>query len=137
MEITQKYVNDLAYRTVGCAIEVHKYPEPGLIESVYEHCFLNELKAAGLEVKSQIPVNIKYKDDIINLALRLDVLVNDIIVVELKAVETILPLHKAQLLSYLKLAMKPKGLLINFNCENITNQLVPLVTEEFSKLPLE
>ncbi|MDD5362266.1 MAG: GxxExxY protein [Ignavibacteria bacterium] len=137
MEITQKYINDLAYKIVGRAIEVHKILGPGLIESVYEHCFLSELKSAGLEVKSQIPVNIKYKDDIINFALRLDVLVNDIIVVELKAVETILPLHKAQLLSYLKLAMKPKGLLINFNCENITNQLVPLVTEEFSNLPLE
>lgn len=65
----------------------------------------------------------------------LDLLVNDIIIVELKAVEIMIPVYKAQLLSYLKLTGKPKGLLINFNCENITESLVPLVTEEFSKLP--
>jgi len=69
--------------------------------------------------------------------LKLDLLVNDLIIVELKAVETIIPLYKAQLLSYLKLANKSKGLVINFHCENISQQLIPLVTEEFAKLPKE
>ena len=67
----------------------------------------------------------------------IDLLVNDCIIIELKAVEMLLPIHKAQLLTYLKLTGKPKGLLINFNSENITKQLIPLVTENFSKLPKE
>jgi len=66
--------------------------------------------------------------------LKLDILVNDLIIVELKAVETVIPVFKAQLLSYLKLTRKPKGLLINFDCENIIDQMVPLVTQEFAKL---
>lgn len=137
MGMTQKHLNDLAYKIVGCAIEVHKHLGPGLLESIYEYCFVKELKSAGLEVKSQIPVNIKYKNEELNIPLRLDIIINDIIIVEIKAVEAVLPLHKAQLLTYLKLTGKPKGLLINFNCENITKDLVPLVTDEFSKLPLE
>lgn len=137
MGMTQKHINDLAYKTVGCAIEVHKHLGPGLLESIYEYCFVKELKSAGLEVKSQIPVNIRYKNEELNIPLRLDIIINDIIIVEIKAVEVVLPLHKAQLLTYLKLTGKPKGLLINFNCENITKDLVPLVTDEFSKLPLE
>ncbi len=134
--MTQKHINDLAYKIVGCAIEVHKHLGPGLLESIYEYCFVKELKGAGLEVKSQIPVNIKYKNEELNIPLRLDIIINDIIIVEIKAVEAVLPLHKAQLLTYLKLTGRPKGLLINFNCENITKDLVPLVTDEFSKLPL-
>ena len=137
MIITQKYINDLAYKIVGCAIEVHKHLGPGLLESVYEKCLLQELKEQGLSVKSQIQVPIYYKDALLENDLKLDLLVNDLIIIELKAVETMIPVFKAQLLSYLKLTGKPKGLLINFHTENITNQLVPLVTEEFAKLPKE
>lgn len=137
MKITQKYINDLSYKIVGCAIEVHQNIGPGLLESIYEHCLVKELKDAGLSAKNQELVAINYKDEKLDLPLRLDILVNDLIIVELKAVEAVLPLHKAQLLTYLKLTGKPKGLLINFNCENITKDLVPLVTDEFSKLPLE
>ena len=133
--ITQKYINDLAYKIVGCAIEVHKHLGPGLLESVYELCFFDELKNAGLNVQSQVYIPVNYKDKNLGGILKLDILVNDLIIVELKAVETMIPLFQAQLLSYLKLAKKPKGLLINFNSENITKQLVPMVTEEFSKLP--
>jgi len=133
--ITRKYINEILYRIIGCAIEVHKYLGPGLLESVYELCFIDELVRAGLFVKSQIYVPVHYKDMDLGGCLKPDILVNDIIIVEEKAVEQMIPLYRAQLLSYLKLTGKPKGLLINFNCENIKEQLVSLVTEEFAKLP--
>jgi GxxExxY protein len=137
MVITQKYINDIAYKIVGCAIEVHKQLGPGLLESVYEKCFIEELIDAELHVKSQLYLPIIYKDKNLGGQLKLDILVNDLIIVELKAVETMIPLYQAQLLSYLKLAEKPKGLLINFNSVNIIKELVPLVTELFSALPIE
>ncbi|MGB5848118.1 MAG: GxxExxY protein [Ignavibacteriaceae bacterium] len=137
MILTQKYINNLAYQIVGCAIEVHKYLGPGLLESVYESCLVDEMIGQGLPVDRQVPVPLNYKCKDLGCNLILDLLVNDLIIVELKAVEQMIPVFKAQLLSYLKLTGKPKGLLINFNCENITKQLVPLVTLEFSKLPAE
>ena len=82
-------------------------------------------------------IPVQYKNKNLGVTLKLDILVNDIIIVELKAVEELVPLFKAQLLSYLKLTGKPKGLLINFHCENITEELESLVTEEFAKLPKE
>lgn len=78
-----------------------------------------------------------YKGKDIGANLFIDLLVNNLVIVELKSVERILPIHNAQLLTYLKLTGKPKGLLINFNCENITKELVPLVTKKFSELPKE
>ena len=134
MKITKKYVNDIAYKIVGCAIEVHKQLGPGLLESVYETCFVEELISQGFDVKRQVAVPIIYKGKDLGTTLVLDLLVNDLIIVELKAVEMMIPVFKAQLLSYLKLTGKPKGLLINFHCENIKDHLVPLVTDEFSKL---
>jgi GxxExxY protein len=137
MIITQKYINDIAYKIVGCAIEVHKHIGPGLLESVYEKCFIEELINAGLFVRTQVYLPIIYKGKDLGGQLKLDILVNDLIIVENKAVETMIPLYQAQLLSYLKLSGKPKGLLINFNSTNITQDLVPMVTEEFSSLPKE
>jgi len=133
--ITQKYINDIAYRTIGCAIEVHKNLGPGLLESVYQICLIEELSDSGLIIQSQLYVPIKYKEKDLGGTLKLDLLVDNLIIVELKAVEVMIPLFKAQLLSYLKLTGKPKGLLINFHCENIVEQMIPLVTEEFAKLP--
>lgn len=135
MKSTKKYVNDLAYKIVGCAIEVHKQLGPGLLESVYETCFIEELTMQGFKVQRQVAVPIIYKGKDLGTTLVLDLLINDLIIVELKAVEILIPVFKAQLLSYLKLTGKPKGLLINFNCENIKDHLVPLVTDEFAKLP--
>jgi len=131
---TQTQINNLAYKIVGGAIEVHKNLGPGLLESIYETCLLDELREMGLQIKSQVYVPIIYKNKDLGGHLKLDILVNDLIIVELKAVDVMIPLYKAQLLSYLKLTGKPKGLLINFHCENIVEQMVPLVTEEFSKL---
>lgn len=133
--ITQKYINEISYKIIGCAIEVHKHLGPGLLESVYESCFIDEMTSTGLNVKSQIYVPVNYKGKDLGGKLKIDLLVNDLIVVEEKAVELMIPLYEAQLLSYLKLTGKPKGLLINFNSENITEQLVSLVTNEFAKLP--
>jgi GxxExxY protein len=135
MKITKKYVNDIAYKIVGCAIEVHKQLGPGLLESVYETCFVEELNSQGFDVKRQVAVTINYKGKDLGTTLVLDLLINDLIIVELKAVEMMIPVFKAQLLSYLKLTGKPKGLLINFHCENIKDNLIPMVTDEFSKLP--
>ncbi len=135
--ITQNYINEISYKIVGCAIEVHKNLGPGLLESVYETCMIDELFSAGLNVQSQLYVPIIYKGKELGTKLKLDLLVENLIIVENKAVETMIPLFSAQLLTYLKLTSRPKGLLINFNCENITKQLVPLVTEEFAKLAKE
>lgn len=133
--ITKKLVNSIAYQVVGCAIEVHRNLGPGLLESVYQLCMIDELKEQGLNVQSQVYLPVIYKGKDIGGTLKIDLLVNDLVVVELKAVDIMIPVYKAQLLSYLKLAGKPKGLLINFHCENIVDQMVPLVTTEFSKLP--
>lgn len=135
MIITKQIVNSLSYKIVGCAIEVHKQLGPGLLESVYETCFVEELISQELKVERQIPVPIFYKGKDLGTNLILDLLVNDLVIVELKAVEIMIPVFKAQLLSYLKLTGKPKGLLINFHCENIKDHLVPLVTDVFAKLP--
>jgi len=133
--ITQRYITDISYKIIGCAIEVHKQMGPGLLESIYETCLIDEMRNTGLFVKSQIYVPVKYKGKDLGGSLKLDLLVNDLIIVEEKAVELMIPLYKAQLLSYLKLTGKPKGLLINFHCENVIEQLVSLVTEEFALLP--
>jgi GxxExxY protein len=133
--VTQKYINGLSYKIIGCAIEVHKQLGPGLLESVYESCFIDELQSAGLIVRSQIYVPLIYKGKDLGGQLKLDLLVENLIIVENKAVEIMIPLYQAQLLSYLKLAGKPKGLLINFNAVNIKEQLVSLVTDEFARLP--
>lgn len=133
--MTQKSINDLSYKIIGCAIEVHKELGPGLLETVYETCLMDELITAGLSVKSQLLVPIKYKNKTLNSNLMLDILVDDTIIVELKTVEAILPVHKAQLHTYLKLTNKPKGLLINFYSEVIKDQIVSYVTSAFSGLP--
>ncbi|MFN7115398.1 MAG: GxxExxY protein [Saprospiraceae bacterium] len=135
---TQKQVNSIAYEIVGCAIEVHRELGPGLLENVYEWCLLEELERQGFEVHAQVQVPILYKGKSIPHPLRIDLLVEQIVIVEIKAVENILPVHEAQLLSYLKLCNKPKGLLINFHCNNIVQKgLIPLVTEQFTLLKKE
>ncbi len=136
MKITQKIVNQIAYDIVGCAIEVHKQLGPGLLESIYEKCLIEEIQDYGFHVKSQVPVPIRYKGKLLNQEQKLDLLINNLIIVELKAVKEILPIFEAQLLSYLKLADKPKGLLINFNCKNIVDDMIPLVTQKFADLDI-
>ncbi|HEX4876278.1 MAG TPA: GxxExxY protein [Chitinophagaceae bacterium] len=119
MRVTKKYLNDLTYKVIGCAIEVHKSLGPGLLESVYEKCLIKEFELQGLRYKSQFWVPLNYKGLELNSELRLDLLVEDILCVELKAQEDILPIHQATLLSYMQMLEMPKGLIINFCSTNI------------------
>jgi GxxExxY protein len=105
----------LSSRVIGAAIEVHRHKGPGLLESIYERCFLHELTLQGIQAVSQRPISIEYKGLVFEETLRVDLLVEDCLLVENKAVEAILPIHKAQLLSYMKLLNVPLGLLINFH----------------------
>jgi len=119
--------DELTSRIICAAINVHRELGPGLLESVYEMCLATELKAQSLSFKRQAPVDIVYRGEKIESGLRLDMLIEDDVVVELKSVENLLPVHKEQLLSYLKLSNKKCGLLINFNVELLKNGLVRLV----------
>ena len=100
---------------IGAAIEVHRTIGPGLLESVYQRCLLHELMLRGVPVSVQAPVAVRYKDLLLDETLRGDLVVDGCLVVELKAVETVLPVHKAQLLTYMKLLDAPLGLLLNFH----------------------
>ncbi len=100
---------------IAAAIEVHKELGPGLLESVYEACMEEELMLRGFDVKKQVRVPIVYKGKKLEKEFFMDLLVNDVLVIELKAVETILPVHEVQLVTYLKLSNKRLGLLLNFN----------------------
>ena len=119
--------SELTSRIICAAINVHRELGPGLLESVYETCLAAELKSKSLSFKRQAPVDIVYRGEKIESGLRLDLLVEDDVVVELKSVERFLPVHKAQLLSYLKLSNKRCGLLINFNVSLLKDGLVRMV----------
>ena len=133
--MTKKQVTQLSYEITGCAITVHKALGPGLLESVYQKCLTYELIKRGYSVLQQLAVPVNYDELVIDTELRLDLLVNDIVVVQLKAIEVVLPVHEAQILIYMKLLRKPQGLLINFFTENITSTLKPFVNEYFKALP--
>jgi GxxExxY protein len=110
-----KKADALTHEVIGAAIEVHRDKGPGLIESIYERCLLRELELRGIPAVSQKLVPIEYKGLVFDEPLRLDVLTDDCLLLELKAVEKILPIHKAKLLTYMKLMNIPLGLVINFN----------------------
>ncbi|MEJ7685014.1 MAG: GxxExxY protein [Segetibacter sp.] len=136
MQVSKKGLDELSYKIIGCAIEVHKLLGPGLLESVYEKCFKRELSIQSLEYKSQILIPIDYKGMPLEAELRLDVLVEDLILVELKAIDVLLPVHEAQVLTYMTLMQKPKGILINFNCTNIFREgQKTFVNELYKALP--
>jgi len=105
----------LSKRVIGAAIEVHRRMGPGLIESIYEKCLMRELELEKIPAKNQMIVPIEYKGYTFEEPLRLDVLVEDCLLLELKSAEKVLPIHKAQLLSYMKLLNVPIGLLFNFH----------------------
>lgn len=110
-------------KVIGAAIEVHREIGPGLLESIYERCLLRELECRKIPLRAQVPVSVIYKGEIMEGPMRLDVLVDDCLILEIKAVDQILPIHKAQLLSYMKLLNLPVGLLINFNEVMLTQGL--------------
>ena len=119
--------NELSAQIIGAAIEVHRLLGPGLLESIYDEAMAVELIARGLHVNRQVEVPIRYKEALLGTALRLDLLVNELIVVEIKAVEHLLKVHEAQLLSYLRLSDKRLGLLINFNSQVLTQSVKRIV----------
>jgi GxxExxY protein len=136
MPVTQEDINKLTYKIIGAAIEVHKYLGPGLLENVYLKCSVKELSLQSLDYKTQVFTPIEYKGFSLDTELRLDVLVDDQIIVEIKAIDGLLPVHEAQLLTYMKLINKPKGILINFNCVNIFKEgQKTMVNELFAALP--
>ncbi len=134
--LTKSYVKDLTYKIIGAAIDIHKEMGPGLLESVYEECMLYELEKAGLKVETQKDVPIKYKGRLLKTKLRCDMIVEDCIVVELKAVMEMLPIFEAQIMTYARLMEVPKGMLINFTCDNIYKSgQKTFVNEYFRILP--
>ena len=136
--MTKKEINTLAYTVIGAAIEVHKELGPGLLESIYEKCMIHILTRKGLKVTSQQKIPLIFQGLPLDCDLRYDILVENEIIVEIKAVEVILPVHQAQLLTYLKLLDKSKGLLINFNCINIFKEgQKAMVTPKFATLSEE
>jgi GxxExxY protein len=136
--LTQAYINQLTYKIIGCAIEVHKELGPGLLESIYEKCLIHELKLNGFNIENQISISLLYKGLVMDCDLRLDILVEDLIIVELKSVENIHPIFETQLLSYMKLLQKPKGILINFNSKNLYHEgQKTFVNEYYAELQKE
>ena len=115
LRLSDEELNKISSRVISAAIEVHKELGPGLLESVYEHCFYSELISAGLFVEKHAVVPINYKGQELDKFFIIDMLIENEIVIELKAIEILLPVHEAQLVTYLKLADKRLGLLINFN----------------------
>jgi GxxExxY protein len=114
-------INRITQKIIGCAIEVHKNLGPGLLESAYEECLVFELNKAGLNTKRQLPTPIVYKDIKLDCGYRIDILVENFVVIELKVVDEINPVHEAQILTYLKFSKMNIGLLINFNVTVLKN----------------
>ena len=109
-------LNELSKKVIGAAIRVHQELGPGLLESVYQQCLSLEIQSMGLSVEVEVPVEVKYRGQLINdQGFRLDLLVEGCLIVELKSVEKVKPVHKKQLLTYLKITGHRLGLLINFN----------------------
>lgn len=134
--MTQKFLNDLTHAIIGAAIEVHKELGPGLLESIYEKCLSHVLKEKGYDISLQQKVPLQFRGLYLDCDLRFDLMVENAIIVEIKAIDALLPIHEAQLLTYLKLLEKPKGLLLNFNCTNIFKEgQKTMVTELFRGLP--
>ena len=112
---TERQENDISGKIIGAAIEVHKKLGPGLLESAYEECLCCEMQLRGIEFKRQVPLSLNYKGVVLDCGYRLDLLVEDKVIVELKSIEGLEPIHEAQMLTYLKLRNAWLGLIINFN----------------------
>ena len=122
-------LDSITRRIIGAAIEVHRRLGPGLLESAYEICLAYELRQMGFRIEEQKPLPVLYRDVKLDCGYRLDLVVEDSIVVEIKAVEQLAPIHVAQLLSYLRLSGKRVGLLINFHVRMLKNGLKRIVND--------
>lgn len=136
MSITHKYLDELTYEVIGAAIEVHKLMGRGLLESVYQECLKEELIHRKINFLSELKIPVIYKSKKLNIDFRCDFLIENCLVVELKAITQFNETHEAQLLNYMKLLKAPKGILLNFNCKNIFHEgQKTLVNEYFKELP--
>lgn len=133
MSLTKSYLNDLTYQINGAAIEVHKILGPGLLESVYHKCLKKELIERGISFNSELIVPLQFKGLELETDLRCDLFVENCIVVELKAIENIAPIHQAQLLTYMKLLEAPKGILFNFHTVNLFREGQKTFVNEYFK----
>jgi GxxExxY protein len=122
-------MNQLSSKIIGAAIEVHKTLGPGLLESAYEECLCHELSIQGLLFEKQKPLSIDYKGKKMDCGYRLDIVVEKAVIIELKSCEKIEPIHKAQLLTYLKLSGLNLGLILNFNVPLMRDGIVRIVNE--------
>ncbi|MBX2966902.1 MAG: GxxExxY protein [Cyclobacteriaceae bacterium] len=113
--------NNLSKEILDAAITVHKEMGPGLLEAVYQHCLVKELKIRNIKIDVMVPIPLVYKGFVLNKDYIIDMLIEDMIIIELKSIESILPVHEAQIISYLKLADKRLGFLINFNVPLLKN----------------
>ena len=120
--VTKKYLKDLIYRVNGAAIEVHKHLGPGLLESIYHKCMIQELSLRGINFQSELTIPIEYKGLELESDLRCDLYIEECLVLELKASDKVLPVHVAKLMSYMNLLEAPMGLMINYNVVNIYNE---------------
>lgn len=133
--IDKTYLNNLEYQITGACIEVHKILGPGLLESIYHRCLIRELQLRKINFISEKTISINYKDLTLDTNLRIDLFIEGCIVLELKSIEKILPIHGAQILTYMKILNAPVGLLINFNSTNIIqNGKKPFVNELYRSL---
>lgn len=117
--ITQNYITDLTYRINGACIEVHKILGAGLAEIVYHQALEKEFKLRNINYKSEFQIPVIYKNEYLNCDFKCDFLIEDLIVLEIKSVSSILEIHKAQVINYINLLKVPKGILVNFNVKNI------------------
>ena len=129
--MTKNELIRLSYAITGCAIKVHKILGPGLLESIYEKCLKYELEKQGFHVEQQVSVCITYDDLEFEAPLKVDLFVNKLVVLELKTVDHILPIHEAQTITYMNLLQCPQALLINFNTTNLTRSLKPYINKHY------
>lgn len=134
MKLSKIYLKDLVYQVNGSAIEVHKNLGPGLLKSVYHRCLEKELSIRDFNFKTELLIPINYKGLELESNLRCDLFVENCLLVELKSVESILPIHEAQLLTYMKILKIPIGLMINFNVTNIYKEGQKTYVNEYYKM---
>ena len=120
-------INQVTSQIIDAAMKVHTALGPGLLESAYEACMAYELRKRGIEVKTQLELPVNYDGVQIDVGYRIDMLVSNLVIVELKSVVDVIPLHKAQVLSYLRLGKKKVGLLLNFNVEHMKDGITRIV----------
>lgn len=130
----EERLKDLSYQIRGAAMEVYNQLGPGLLESIYEKALIAELQLRKIEVKSQVPIQVVYKGNVISNNLRIDFLIEDTIIVELKSVEELNSLHYKQIRTYLKLTNKPLGWLINFNEDDFAHGMIKVPNRYFTSL---